>query len=225
MLGKPAPCAVASCNLIDIPSALEPNAADGPDLGGALGVASTAGSSMMLAYVEGKPLSEVGWGRASKADLARLLKFHSTKFHYEARTPYVAERAAAPIARRILSAFNGEPGTGKLTLLVGHDTNIAQLGGMLDLHWTVGEYPTDDPPPGGALGFELLKDAKGARFVRAFYQAQTMEQLRNLTPLTAKAPPAHVYLPIPGCTKTASALCPLASFQAIVQRKLDQPAT
>jgi len=224
VLGKPAACAVPSCKLIDIPSTLEPNAEDGPDLGGALGVASTAGSSIMLAYVEGKPMSEVGWGRASKADLTSLLKFHPTKFYYEARTPYVADRAAAPIARRILAALGGEAGTGKLTLLVGHDTNIAHLGGMLDLHWTVGEYPADDPPPGGALGFELLRDARGGQFVRAFYQAQTMDQLRNLTPLTAKAPPAHVYLPIPGCTKMASEPCPLASFRAIVQRKLDHPA-
>ena len=225
ILGKPAVCAVPSCRLSDIPSKLDAQPGDGPDLAGALGIASTAGQSIMLEYVEGKPLSEVGWGRASKAELTRLLNFHATKFFYEARTPYVAERAAAPIARRVLAALGGEPGAGKLTLLVGHDTNIAQLGGMLDLHWKVGEYAADDPPPGGALGFELLKDAKGARWVRAFYQAQTMDQLRNLTPLTAKAPPARVYIPITGCTKLASELCPLARFQAIIQGKLNHPAS
>jgi 4-phytase/acid phosphatase len=76
----------------------------------------------------------------------------------------------------------------------------------------------------GALGFELLKDAKGAAFVRGFYQAQTMDQLRNLTPLTAKAPPARVYIPITSCTTSAAALCPLPKFRAIVQDKLDHPA-
>src|SRR5205085_2388697 len=126
ILGKPAACAVPSCRLADIPSDLAANPGDGPDLGGALGVASTAGQSLLLEYVEGKPLAEVGWGRAAKADLTSVLRFHSTKFFYEARTPYVAERAAAPIARRILAALGGEPGTGKLTVLVGHDTNIAQ---------------------------------------------------------------------------------------------------
>ena len=224
ILGKPATCAVPSCKLADIPSKLEPNAGDGPDLNGALGVASTAGQSLLLEYVEGKPMAEVGWGRVAKADVTSVLKFHTTKFYYEARTPYVAERAAAPIARRILAALGGDAGTGKLTVLVGHDTNIAQLGGMLDLHWKVGEYPADDPPPGGALGFELLRAAKGGQFVRAFYQAQTMDQLRNLTPLTAKAPPARVYSPIAGCTKVASDLCSLAGFKAIVQGKLDHPA-
>ena len=224
ILGKPAECAAPGCNLADIPSQFESSPHDGPDLTGALGTASTAGSTLMLSYVEGKPMSEVGWGRATKADLTQLLGFHATKFQWEARTPYVAERAAAPIARRILQAMTREPGTGKLTLLVGHDTNIAQLGGMLDLHWQAGDYAPDDPPPGGALGFELLRDARGHRFVRAFYQAQTMDQLRNLTPLTLEAPPAHDYLPLPGCTTLASDPCPLARFRAIVQRKLDHPA-
>ena len=95
---------------------------------------------------------------------------------------------------------------------------------MLDLHWQVGEYPADDPPPGGALGFELLRDASGAQWVRAFYQAQSMDQLRNLTPLSAKAPPARVYIPITGCSKSAAEPCSLSRFQAIVQGKLDHPA-
>ena len=224
ILGRPTQCAVPSCNLVDIPSELEGKAQDSPDLEGALGVASTVASTLMLSYVEGKPMSEVGWGRATKADLTQLLTFHTTKFQWEARTPYVAERAAAPIARRVLEALDGAPGTGKLTLLVGHDTNIAQLGGMLDLHWQVADYPPDDPPPGGALGFELVRDASGARFVRAFYEAQSMDQLRSLAPLTAEAPPSQAYLPIPGCTTLASEPCPLARFEAIVQRKLDHPA-
>jgi hypothetical protein len=33
-----------------------------------------------------------------------------------------------------------------------------------------------------------------------------------------------VYIPIAGCTKTAAALCPLPTFKAIVQGKLDHPA-
>ena len=169
-------------------------------------------------------MSEVGWGRASKADIAAMLRFHTTKFYVEARAPYVAERAAAPIATRILAALNGEAGTGRLTLLVGHDTNIAQLGGMFDLHWQIADYPRDDPPPGGAIGFELLRDASGHRFVHAFYEAQSMDQLRNLTPLTAKRPPARVYIPITGCTTKAAQLCPFATFQKIVRHKLDHPA-
>jgi 4-phytase / acid phosphatase len=220
---RPPACAGASCSLTDLPSELVSTKGDGPDMSGALGVASTAGQTILLEYVEGKPMGQVGWGRASKADIVSMLNFHPTKFQYEARTPYVADRAAAPIARRILEALAGRDSRNKMTLLVGHDTNIAQLGGMLDLHWKIAEYPADDPPPGGALGFELLRGAKGERFVRAFYQAQTMDQLRALTPLTASAPPARTYIPITGCTRTAKEACPLPRFAAIVQGKLDHP--
>jgi 4-phytase/acid phosphatase len=221
VLGRPTSCAVPTCRLADIPSRLEAQPRDGPDLAGALGVASTAGQSLMLQYVEGMPLAQVGWGRAGKADLTQLLRFHATKFRYEARPHYIADRAAAPVAREILSALAGETGSGKkLTVLVGHDTNIAQLGGMLDLHWKVADYPADDPPPGGALGFELSRDAKGGRWVRAFYQAQSMEQLRSLAPLTSKAPPARVDVAIPGCGSP----CSYAKFQALVRGRLEHPA-
>ncbi|WP_297510810.1 histidine-type phosphatase [uncultured Caulobacter sp.] len=201
-------------------SRLEAVKDDNANLEGALGIASTAGQTLLLEYVEGKPMAEVGWGRASKADIQALLRFHTVKFRYEVGPPYVAQRYAAPVAKTILAALNGEAGTGKLTLLVGHDTNIAALRGFLDAHFTAADYPQDDPPPGGAMGFELLKDAKGASFVRAFYTAQTMDQLRALQPLTASNPPAYSYFAIPGC---GAAPCPLATFQKIVGDKLANP--
>ena len=89
----------------------------------------------------------------------------------------------------------------KLTVLVGHDTNIANLGGFLDLHWTLPDYPRDDPPPGGALGFEVLADPAGKQYVRAFYRAQTMDQVRELQALDGDNKPAYVYLEIPGCAE------------------------
>lgn len=206
-------------------SHLQAEQGDNASLEGALGIASTAGQTVLLEYVEGKPMNEVGWGRASKTDIQALLRFHTVKFSYEVGPPYVAQRYAAPVAAEILKALGGEAGTGKLTLLVGHDTNIAALRGLLDVHFTAADYPRDDPPPGGAMGFELLRDAKGAAFVRAFYTAQTMDQLRELQPLTAANPPAYSYFPIPGCpAKGAASLCPLATFQKIVGAKLANPA-
>ena len=208
------------------PSTLEAAKDDNANLEGALGIASTAGQTVLLEYVEGKPMSEVGWGRASKADIQALLRFHTVKFRYEVGPPYVAERYAAPVAKEILAALSGETGTGgKLTLLVGHDTNIAALRGFLGAHFTAADYPQDDPPPGGAMGFELLKDGAGASYVRAFYTAQYMDQLRALQPLTASNPPAYAYFPIPGCgVKGAPTLCPLTTFQKIVSEKLKSPA-
>jgi len=220
------PATKAGCDIAAKPSHLNANPGDTPDLEGALSVASTAGQTILLEYVEGKPMAEVGWGRASKADIQAMLRFHPVKFHYEVGAPYIAERYAAPIAKEVLAALSGAEGTGgKLTLLVGHDTNIAALRGFLRAHFTAADYPRDDPPPGGAMGFELLKDAGGRAYVRAFYTAQSMDQLRALQLLTASNPPAYAYFPIPGCgVAGAPTLCPLETFQKIVDAKLKRPA-
>lgn len=220
------PATRAGCDIAKRPSRLAANKNDNPDMEGALSIASTAGQTVLLEYVEGKPMNEVGWGRASKADIQAMLRFHPVKFHYEVGAPYIAERYAAPVAKEVLGALTGAEGTGgKLTMLVGHDTNIAALRGFFGAHFTAADYPRDDPPPGGAMGFELLKDGAGKAYVRTFYTAQTMDQLRALQPLTASNPPSYSYFPLPGCgVKGEPTLCPLETFQKIVERKLKSPA-
>lgn len=212
-LGCTGPRAQSGCSLAAMPSALVRNEGDRPDVGDPFGIASTVSQTFLLEYLEGMPMSDVAWGRLSRQQIEDLLEFHSLKFYYEGRAPYVAARAASPLASRMLKAMQDGP---KLTVLVGHDTNIADLGGFLDLHWKVPSYPRDDPPPGGALGFEVLSDASGRQFVRAFYRSQTMDQVRELQPLSAANAPAYEYLPIPGC----AALCPLATFEELVGSRL-----
>jgi 4-phytase/acid phosphatase len=48
-----------------------------------------------------------------------------------------------------LSALNGEADTGKLTLLVGHDTNIAALRGFFGAHFTAPTIRRTIRPPAG----------------------------------------------------------------------------
>ena len=208
--------AKSGCSLAAMAAAIVRNEGDRPDVGDPFGIASTASQTFLLEYLEGMPMQDVAWGRLTREEIEDLLEFHTLKFYYEGRAPYVAARAASPLASRMLAAMGQDP---KLTVLVGHDTNIADLGGFLDLHWKVPSYPRDDPPPGGALGFEVLSDASGKQFVRAFYRSQTMDQVRELQPLTAGNAPAYEYLLIPGCAE----LCPLSEFERIVKSKLVEP--
>lgn len=208
--------AKSDCSLATMPAAIVRNEGDRPDIGDPFGIASTASQTFLLEYLEGMPMQDVAWGRLNREQIEDLLEFHSLKFYYEGRAPYVAARAASPLASRMLAAMEQGP---KLTVLVGHDTNIADLGGFLDLHWKVPSYPRDDPPPGGALGFEVLSDVSGKQFVRAFYRSQTMDQVRELQTLTAGNAPAYDYLAIPGCGE----LCPLSDFERIVRSKLVEP--
>jgi 4-phytase / acid phosphatase len=201
-------------------STLKAAPGDKPDLKGGLSFGSTASQTILLEYLEGMPMAKVGWGRASKADIARMLRFHPIKFRYETRPAYVAQRLAAPLVTRMIDALEGKGG--RLTLLFGHDTNIAALGGFYDLHWTMADYPRDDIAPGGAVGFELLRDKAGHRFVRAFAQAQYMDQVRNLTTLGKANRPGRTTLAIPGCGDERTA-CPLETFVRLTRQRLSQP--
>lgn len=203
----------AGCSLRDVRPGVVRNENDRPDVGEPFGTVSTVAQTFLLQYLEGMPMSDVAWGRLSRDEIERLLALNTLKFRYEGHAPYVAARAASPLARRMLTAMEGGA---KLTVLVGHDTNISDLGGLLDLHWKVPSYPVDNPPPGGALGFEVLSDASGARFVRAFYRAQTMDQVRYLQPLNEANPASYEYLAIPGC----EAPCRLETFDALVRGRL-----
>ena len=132
-------------------------------------------------------MDEVGWGRVGRDEIERLLVFNVTKFKYTDRPPYIAKGAAGPLAKAILEALSAPTGP-SVTLFAGHDTNIAALGGLLDMHWRAASYLPDDIPPGSALGFELLSDGNRRQIVRAFFRSQTMDQLRNLEPLSAGEP-------------------------------------
>jgi 4-phytase/acid phosphatase len=224
ILGCCRPPVCPDCSLDQAPAELTAKEGDAPNIGGSLGAASTAAQTLLLEYVEGKPMSEVGWGRVTRPDIERLLAFHVLKYKYEAYPAYIADRTAAPVAKRILSAVRS-PAKTKLTLLAGHDTNIAQFSGMLQLKWKSDSYPANSPAPGGALGFEVLADSAGKRYVRGFYQTQTMEQLRNLTPLSEANPPSVVYIDIPGCGVAAEAKsCTLEAFSGLIEGKLNHPA-
>lgn len=213
-------CAVPACDLEKDPTTLVQRPHDRPGLHGPLDIASTASESLLLEYLEGMPMSKVGWGRATRSDIDRLLVLNTMKYKYVDWPLYIAKAAAGPLARTILQALGTSNGS-RITLLAGHDTNIAQVGGLLGLHWHAASYPRDNVPPGSALGFELLEDGNGRQFVRAFFRSQTMNQLRNLEPLGPANPPHRQYLYIPGCGTPEDALgCDLPTFTRIVEARL-----
>ena len=213
-------CAPPQCGLETDPTKLVERPHGRPKLDGPLDAASTAGESFLMEYAEGMPMSDVGWGRATREEIERLLAFNTIKFKYEDRPTFIARAAAGPLAKAILQALSS-PTASPITLLAGHDTNIADLGGLLDMHWRVRSYSRDAIPPGSAIGFELLSNGRGKRFVRAFYRSQTMDQLRNLEPLSADNPPYRNYLDIPGCGRADQPRgCDLANFTRMMEGRL-----
>lgn len=216
-------CAPPRCDLEQQPSALVAQPHGRPSLQGPLNAAATASETLLLEYLENKPMAEVGWGLVDRARIERLLVFTAVKFRFEDRPAYIAKAASGPLAKAMLAALAGAYGP-RLSLFAGHDTNIADLAGLLDLHWRVPTYPPDTVPPGSAIGFELLSDQGGQRFVRAFYRSQDMDQLRGLQPLNAANPAHRSYIDIPGCAVAAAPRsCRLEAFTALVESRLNSP--
>ena len=71
--------------------------------------------------------------------------------------------------------------------------------------------------------FELRQSqSTGEYIVRVAYIAQTMDQLRNLTPLTLAAPRPSLRYSSPGCSAgNATFDCPLDKFVRIANQVID----
>jgi 4-phytase/acid phosphatase len=188
----------------------------------------------LMEYVDGMPASEVGWGNLDAAGISQVYRVYDTLLDLEFRTPYLARvqssNLGAHIVRTMVQAATGITTSGavgtpsdKIVVLVAANTNIAGIAGLFNLDWLVAGYQRDVASLGGALVFELRQSLDtGGFLVRAVYITQTMDQLRNRTPLTLDVPPANVPVFIPGCSvDNATFDCPLEWFVRMTEREMD----
>lgn len=197
------------CSLTDMPSVLDVSGRD-PKVSGALKIASSLSQILMLEYANGFPMSEVGWGKVNERQITALSALHAEEFRLIARPKAVATYAAGGLLGDIEAALF-DPAAGPYTLLVGHDGNIAYVAGALGLHWQAKGFAADDPPPGGALIFELWRDGAGREFVHVRFRSPSLDDMRYLTPLGSKA---STRIPIPLCEKKAE--CGAAEFRTLI---------
>lgn len=214
-------------SILDVP---EGNAggADGHsgEAHGPLSVASTLTENLLLAYTQGMPAQDVGWGCVDGETLRHLIDLHTAAFSLHQRAPATAGMQAAHLLDRIRTAMGQavtpegnapDPHRGAALFLVGHDGNLANIGGALGLDWDA-DGRRDDTPPGSALVFELWRSrATGDYSVRLFFTAQTLEQMRNASALTDKAPPLRIPLRVDGCTAQGGG-CTWNEFEQILMR-------
>lgn len=179
-------------------------------------IATTSGTAevILMAYAEGRSPSDVGWGRTDAATLEQLSRLHSLLFDIHARPAYMAERVASLMSKRIISTLR-DPTAPRLSVMVGSDNNIVALASVLGIHFKMPGYGHDDPPIGGAFGIELWRrTTTGQRYVRVFYQAQTLAQLRSLS----KDKPATLSLSPVGCPASKDNFCPLGNVIPALER-------
>lgn len=187
------------CFLLTAPNSLRTEG--GIRLDGPLAAGATIGESILLEYAEGFPAGRVGWGRAATGrTLAEIMPLHDLYADLMRRSPYIAARHSALLARRIADLLLApwRSGDARLITFVGHDTNLANIAGLLDVDWRLPDQP-DKTAPDTALAFEVWRDGD-RRYVRLAVHYQTLAELRNGTD-RRKNPPLAETEPVPmaGC--------------------------
>lgn len=211
--------------------AIPPTLAEGSEdhvveMKGPLNTAATLSENLLLEYTEGLKAKDVGWGCVDGAKLRSMIDLHTAAFDLVQRTPAVASIQAKGLLRVVRNSIEqaalqkkveGAEGDThiKALYLVGHDTNLANLAGLLRAEW-IADGRRNDTPPGSSLSFELWKGAGNTGFeIRAFFTTQTLEQIREARALTATEQPAKVPVYLPGCSR-ATAACPLDDFLSMM---------
>ncbi|VVE30937.1 AppA family phytase/histidine-type acid phosphatase [Pandoraea commovens] len=214
---SPACGAPGGCKLEEVPTRLRVEGdGSGVTLRGALGSAAKASEVFLLQAGEGLPDNQVAWGRIrDDKDWALLLEAHNAQRDLLNKTPYLATTNGTPLLATVLDALTRAEATSatptpaargpalptgnRVFVLTGHDTNLANLAGMLKLDWQLPDQP-DNTPPDGALVFSLWRNPAGEPFVRVELVYQSMQQLRELTSLSLDEPAKRVALVLPDCS-------------------------
>jgi 4-phytase / acid phosphatase len=210
-------------------------AAGGSINAGGLNSMNQAIDPFVMQYADGFPLEDVAWGRLSPDTLSQQTRLVVLQINIEMRSPYInqvqSSNAASHVLRSMSQALSGShlpgafgDGKSRVLVVVSSDYYVTGLAGLLGLHWALPGYQPDYCAPGGALVFELRQSKKTKEhLVRAFYTAQTFDQLRNLTPLTLEEPPATMQLEIPGGSNSATNLdVRWATFRKLLTKAIDQ---
>jgi 4-phytase/acid phosphatase len=191
--------------------------------------------SLLLEYTDGMPSPDVGWGRVTGQTVTDLLALHEFYFDLACRTRYMAQVEGSNLASHIVDTLEqaalGQPVPGalgpsgeRLVVVVGHDGNIANLGGLFDMNWWIPGTQANPLLPGGAMIFELWERTgqPNAYYVRTSYVSQTLDQMRGAAPLTADNPPAVSPIFVPGCSGSGPGYdAPLDSFVRQARKVID----
>jgi 4-phytase / acid phosphatase len=231
--GAAAPSSHPRTSIFEVPYSESSEKHDRPgDLHGPLETAGSLSENFLLEYTQGLSMQDVGWGCVTPGKLRSLMSLHTAAFDYSHRDATVARVEASNLLDHLRAsmqqAVNGaavesapDPPGSHVLFLIGHDTNLASVAGLLHLNW-LADGRRNDTPPGSALVFELWqKPHSGDSYVRVFYMAQTLEQMRSAAPLLPSNGPQRIPLRLDGCSRSSGSVCTWSAFSRLVDSVID----
>ncbi|MFU9139186.1 bifunctional glucose-1-phosphatase/inositol phosphatase [Erwinia tasmaniensis] len=195
-----------------------------PGVSGPLKIGNSLVDAFTLQYYEGLPLDQIAWGQIKTPEQWKELSAIKNAYQDTLFTsPEVARDVAAPLVDYIRSMLVDEDKASapKVTLLVGHDSNIASLLTAMDFKPYTLPGQNERTPIGGMIQFQRWHDKKNNQeLVKVEYVYQTSDQLRNATPLSLDTPPQRVTLQMNGCTTDANGFCPWDQFTQVLNKAI-----
>ncbi|MGY5957558.1 bifunctional glucose-1-phosphatase/inositol phosphatase [Kosakonia sp. BK9b] len=191
-----------------------------PGVSGPLKVGNSLVDAFTLQYYEGMPMDQVAWGEIKNEQQWQTLSKLKNSYQDTLFTSAdVARNVAKPLVKYIDKTLVEEVGSApKITLLVGHDSNIASLLTALDFTPYQLHDQHERTPIGGKIVFQRWHDTAGKRdLMKIEYVYQSSEQLRNTQPLTLKSPAQRVTLALKGCPVDNAGFCPIEKFNAVMR--------
>ncbi|MDY8264499.1 bifunctional glucose-1-phosphatase/inositol phosphatase [Escherichia coli] len=207
------------CSLVDGKNTFSAKYQQEPGVSGPLKVGNSLVDAFTLQYYEGFPMDQVAWGEIKSDQQWKVLSKLKNGYQDSLFTsPEVARNVAKPLVSYIDKALvTDRTSAPKITVLVGHDSNIASLLTALDFKPYQLHGQNERTPIGGKIVFQRWHDNKANRdLMKIEYVYQSAEQLRNADALTLQAPAQRVTLELSGCPIDANGFCPMDKFDSVL---------
>ena len=186
-----------------------------PGASGSLALANGMVDALLMEDYQNAMGTAAGWGRLhDDTQWQALARVRNAYQDILFGTPEVARDVAAPLLSHIGAAF-ADPQSPKVSLLVGHDSNIGAVLAALGVSAYTLPGQLEKTPIGGLLQFERWRGQSGEARYRLVYVYPTRTQLRDAVPLTDARPPGRVELALPGCGQDG---CSDVQFERLLHR-------
>lgn len=186
-----------------------------PAASGSLALANGMVDALLMEDYQNADGTAAGWGRLhDDAQWQALARVRNGYQDILFGTPEVARDVAAPLLAHIGAVF-ADAQSPKVSLLVGHDSNIGAVLAALGASDYTLPGQLEKTPIGGLLQFERWRGQRGEGRYRLAYIYPTRDQLRDALPLTDAQPPRRVELTLPGCGQEG---CNVVQFERLLHR-------
>lgn len=225
---KAAVCAPGrACTFFDQPWSIRQTRSGGSYVYGLSAMASMV-ETLRLGYSENLPFDQLAWGHiTSAAQITALLPLLTANYDLSNDLLYLAQRRGSILLNALLETIADDDSPTRWFILVAHDTNIAMVRTLMGFSWQLPGYARGNIPPGSSLVLERWRDTRsGERFLRLYFQAQSLDAIRQLQPVDEKHPLLRQEWHQPDCRVTeVGLLCPYQSTLNQLRKRLDNRAT